>query len=504
MSFLAVAPDWLSAATADLQGIGSALNSASVAAAAPTTGLAAAAADEVSTAIATLFGEFGDEFQLVNAQVSAFHQQFVTALNAATNSYAIAEAASTGTLLDPAIDQFWGVINAPTQFLLGRPLVGNGTPGTAANPNGGAGGILWGNGGDGFSPLTGPGGNGGPAGLIGNGGQGGTGGTAANVFGRDVGGRGGTGGLLWGNPGFSGAGWDGKTVPMPTVAVTEPTVNLSLNGHQTGPILVDTGSRGLVVQMQDVGGPLGLLRMGLPTGLNISGYSGGLTYLYATFPATVDFGNGLVTSPTGVNVVLFSLPTSPFAINAYFTEFLKNPFTTPFDAYFATAGVDGVLGVGPNAVGPGPSIPNAALPGNLNHGVLINMPAQQMQFGPNTLPNPINNVPIAGAPISTLYVTVNGGTPIAVPSIIDSGGVYGTIPSSVIGSGTLPPNTEIYVYDSPAKTNLLYHFNTDDYQPTVISSGLMNTGYLPFSQQQIYLDYTTPGGTTIFDHPATP
>ncbi|OBI98903.1 PecA family PE domain-processing aspartic protease [Mycobacterium asiaticum] len=492
MSFLAVAPDWLSAATADLQGIGSALNSASVAAAAPTTGLAAAAADEVSTAIATLFGEFGDEFQLVNAQVSAFHQQFVTALNGASGSYASAEAAAA-SVLDPVL----GVINAPTQFLLGRPLIGDGAPGTAANPNGGAGGILWGNGGAGYSPsATGAaGGAGGAAGLIGNGGPGGTGGGPIGPT-RGLGGPGGAPGLLWGNPGFSGAGWDGKTVPMPTVAVTEPTVTLALNGHQTGPILVDTGSRGLVVQMQDVGGPLGLLRMGLPTGLNISGYSGGLTYLYATFPATVDFGNGLVTSPTGVNVVLFSLPTSPFAINAYFTEFLKNPFTTPFDAYFATAGVDGVLGVGPNAVGPGPSIPNAALPGNLNQGVLVDMPHERLQFGPNT-GNPIFTVP-GGHPITTLYVTVNGGTPIAVPSIIDSGGVTGTMPSFVIGgAGSLPPGANIVVRDAPSGGNTLYSYNTNDYQPTVISSGLMNTGFLPFALHPIYVDYTVPGGSTV-------
>ncbi|OBK16048.1 PecA family PE domain-processing aspartic protease [Mycobacterium asiaticum] len=498
MSFLAVAPDWLSAATTDLQGIGSALNSASAAAAAPTTGLAAAAADEVSTAIATLFGEFGDEFQLVNAQVSAFHQQFVTALNAASGSYASAEAAAA-SVLDPVL----GVINAPTQFLLGRPLIGNGTPGTAANPNGGAGGILWGNGGAGYSPSVAgaAGGAGGAAGLIGNGGPGGTGGGQIGPN-RGLGGPGGAPGLLWGNPGFSGAGLDGRTVPMPTVAVTEPTVNLSLNGHQTGPILVDTGSRGLVVQMQDVGGPLGLLRMGLPTGLNISGYSGGLTYLYATFPATVDFGNGLVTAPTGVNVVLLSVPTSPFAINAYFTEFLKNPFTTPFDAYFATAGVDGVLGVGPNAVGPGPSIPNAALPGNLNQGVLVNMPAQQLQFGPNSMVGPNNIVVPGGSPITTLYMsTDNGATRIPVPSIIDSGGVFGTMPSAAINGASSLPAGNYEFYTAATGGDKLYEFNTPGYDPTVISSGLMNTGFLPFALQPVYIDYTVPGGSTVFIRP---
>ncbi|MHA7651688.1 PecA family PE domain-processing aspartic protease [Mycobacterium sp. ML4] len=493
MSFLAVAPDWVASAAADLEHIGSSLSAANAAAALPTTGVAAAAADEVSAAIAALFAGFGQEYQSINTQLSAFQQQFVSLLGTSAGSYASAEA-TAASVLDPVLS----VINAPTQLLLGRPLIGDGAPGTAASPNGGAGGLLYGSGGNGYSSPTG-GGAGGPAGLIGNGGTGGAGAPFAN------GGPGGTGGLLWGVAGHSGAGLDGRTIPMPTVAGTEPVVNISVNGGGNAPILVDTGSKGLVVQMADVGGPLGMLRMGLPTGFNISAYSGGLTYLYATYPTTIDFGNGIVTAPTSVNVVLLSIPTSPFAINAYFTEFLKNPFTTPFDAYFASAGVDGVLGLGPNAVGPGPSIPTQALPGDLNQGVLINMPAQQLQFGPSSLlPTPNDNIPITGAPISNLYVRVDNGPVQTVPSIIDSGGVNGTIPSWVIGgAGSLPPNTTIRVYDSP-NGNLLYSFNTASYQPTVISSGLMNTGYRPFSQQPIYISYSPAGvGTTIFDHTGT-
>jgi hypothetical protein len=483
----------LTSAAADLENIGSTLGAANAAAAAPTTGLAAAAADEVSAAIATLFGGFGSEYQAVNAQVSAFNQQFVQSLGSASGSYATAEAAAA-SVLDPVL----GVINAPTQLLLGRPLIGDGAPGTAANPNGGGGGLLYGNGGPGYSSATG-GGAGGPAGLIGNGGPGGAGGPTTN------GGAGGTAGLLLGSPGFSGPGLDGRTIPMPTVAGTEPVVNISVNGAASAPVVVDTGSQGLIVQMNQVGGPLGLLKMGLPSGINISGFSGGLSYLYATYPTTIDFGNGIVTAPTAVDVVLFSVPTSPFAINAYFTEFLKNPFTTPFDAYFASAGVDGVLGLGPNAVGPGPSIPTQALPGNLSQGVLINMPAQQLQFGPSSLlPTPANNISLNGSPITNLYVSIDNGSTVAVPSIVDSGGVFGTMPSSVIGSGSLPANTLISVYDDAAKTHLLYSYNTDNYQPTVISSGLMNTGFLPFSEQPIYISYAPGGvGTTIFDHPGT-
>lgn len=550
MSFLAVAPDWVTSAAADLENIGSALAAANAAAALPTTGVAAAAADEVSTAIASLFTGFGQEYQAINTQLSAFQQQFVLLLGGSAGSYATAEA-TAASVLDPV----FGIINTPTQLLLGRPLIGDGAAGTAASPNGGAGGLLWGNGGAGYSPATGPGGAGGSAGFVGNGGAGGTGGTGAvggaggnggwlygnggyggwgganaggvggnggaggiayllgnggyggaGGLGNDpllplgYGGTGGHGGMIWGNQGFSGAGWDGKTISMPTIQTTEPVVNLSVNGQTSGPILVDTGSAGLVMQIKDIGGLPGLLKLGIPHGLNISAYSGGLTYLYASYPTSVDFGNGIVSSPTAVNVVLFSLPTSPFAINAYFTEFLKNPFTTPFDAYFATAGVDGVLGVGPNAVGPGPNIPTQALPGGLAQGLQIDMMKERLTFGPN--PGSQHFTLSPGSPITTLYVSINGGPLQAVPSIVDSGGVFGTMPSSVIGgAGSLPANTTVQVFANSNGTNELYSYNTNAYQPTVISSGLMNTGFLPFALQPIYISNSPGGvGTTIVNN----
>lgn len=548
MSFLAVAPDWVTSAAADLENLGSALAAANAAAALPTTGVAAAAADEVSTAIATLFAGFGQEYQALNTQLSAFQQQFVMLLGNSAGSYATAEA-SAASVLDPVL----GVINTPTQLLLGRPLIGDGSAGTAASPNGGAGGLLWGNGGNGYSQTVAglAGGSGGSAGFVGNGGAGGTGGAGAaggaggnggwlygnggwggwggasattggnggaggvayllgtggtggggglgNVW-RGYGGTGGHGGIIWGGQGFSGPGWDGKTIYMPTIEGTEPVVNLSVNGATSGPILVDTGSRGLVMQIKDIGGLPGLLKLGIPSGFNISAYSGGLTYLYASYPTSVDFGNGIISTPSAVNVVLFSLPTSPFAINAYFTEFLKNPLTTPFDAYFASAGVDGVLGVGPNAVGPGPSIPTQYLQGGLGQGLQIDMKNHELTFGPNPGTPKFS---LNGAPITTLYVQVGANAPIAVPSIVDSGGVLGTMPSSVIGgAGSLPANTVIKVWADPGQTQLLYQYNTNTYTPTVISSGLMNTGFKPFYDNPIYVSNSPGGvGTTVVNTP---
>ncbi|MGV7677120.1 PecA family PE domain-processing aspartic protease, partial [Mycobacterium kansasii] len=89
----------------------------------------------------------------------------------------------------------------------------------------------------------------------------------------------------------------------------------------------------------------------------------------------------------------------------------------------------------------------------------------------------------------------NGGvTRIPVPSIIDSGGVFGTMPSAVIGGASSLPAGTYEFYTAESGGQKLYQFDSTDYHPTVISSGLMNTGYLPFSQRPIYIDYTVPGG----------
>ncbi|WP_078730388.1 PE family protein, partial [Mycobacterium tuberculosis] len=169
MSFLVVVPEFLTSAAADVENIGSTLRAANAAAAASTTALAAAGADEVSAAVAALFARFGQEYQAVSAQASAFHQQFVQTLNSASGSYAAAEA-TIASQLQTAQHDLLGAVNAPTETLLGRPLIGDGAPGTATSPNGGAGGLLYGNGGNGYSATASGvgGGAGGSAGLIGN------------------------------------------------------------------------------------------------------------------------------------------------------------------------------------------------------------------------------------------------------------------------------------------------------------------------------------------------
>ena len=140
MSHMAVAPEFLGSAATDLSNIGSALSAAKAAAAAPTTGVLAAAEDEVSAAIAALFSAHGQGFQALGAQAAAFHDQFVQTLTAGAGSYASAEAANVAAFTaNPAqtVQQdLLGAINAPSLALTGRALIGNGVngaPGTGQN-----------------------------------------------------------------------------------------------------------------------------------------------------------------------------------------------------------------------------------------------------------------------------------------------------------------------------------------------------------------------------------
>ncbi len=232
MSFVVVSPDVVAAAARDAARIRSAVEAANAAAVSQTTSVVVAARDEVSAAIAALFGTHGLQYQAAAAAAASYYEQFLQHLSVAAASYTGAEAAAAQTLggLDSVVAQSFQsfvygpihtagdawiaspvgqtldpIINAPTTLLLGRGLIGHGAAGTAARPTGGAGGILFGDGGTGYSPTAGvtPGGAGGNAGLIGNGGAGGAG------FGGAIGGTGGVGGWLMGNGGLGGVGGTG-------------------------------------------------------------------------------------------------------------------------------------------------------------------------------------------------------------------------------------------------------------------------------------------------------
>ncbi len=127
MSFVVTAPPVLASAASDLGGIASMISEANAMAAVRTTALAPAAADEVSAAIAALFSSYARDYQTLSVQVTAFHVQFAQTLTNAGQLYAVVDVGN-GVLLKTE-QQVLGVINAPTQTLVGRPLIGDGTHG---------------------------------------------------------------------------------------------------------------------------------------------------------------------------------------------------------------------------------------------------------------------------------------------------------------------------------------------------------------------------------------
>ncbi len=94
MSFVTTQPEALVAAAGTLQGIGSAMSAQNAAAAAPTTGVIPAAADEVSALTAAQFAAHAQMYQAVSAEAAAIHEMFVNTLGTSAGSYAVTEAAN--------------------------------------------------------------------------------------------------------------------------------------------------------------------------------------------------------------------------------------------------------------------------------------------------------------------------------------------------------------------------------------------------------------------------
>ncbi len=112
MTNLLTQPQSIAAAAADVAEIRSAIGAVNAAAAGQTTGLVAAAQDEVSAATARLFSSYAQEYQAVIKQAAAFHEQFTQALAAGGLAYAeteIANAAATSK----------GALGSITQSLMG-------------------------------------------------------------------------------------------------------------------------------------------------------------------------------------------------------------------------------------------------------------------------------------------------------------------------------------------------------------------------------------------------
>jgi hypothetical protein len=292
------------------------------------------------------------------------------------------------------------------------------------------------------------------------------------------------------------------TIPLTVLEGTEPAVNASVDGGSSVPLLVDTGSSGLVIPYTDLGSTTtqqltNLFDLGFPTGFSESGYSGGVDYLYLTYNnVPVDYLNGStdVLSTNGpVDVEVYSW--DPSNLGSLFTNDAFQNFLTGND-------VSGILGVGENTSGPTTS-PFESF-GNVT--VDISNPGA----GTGDLivgGDPVTGTSLVGAPISTDYISIDGGALQAVSNDVDSGGVTGTIPASLLTSSEynsttdlVNPGTTIAVYADKAGTEELYHYTvTAANAPIVVSGSTMDSGVEPFLLGPISMEYTPAGtGTTIF------
>jgi hypothetical protein len=286
-------------------------------------------------------------------------------------------------------------------------------------------------------------------------------------------------------------------IPITIQENTEPTVQATIDGTSNN-LLVDTGSSGLVIPWESLGSNdftalENLFALGSPASYGESGYSGGVEYFYLTYnDVPVDYGGVLNTGDTPVDVEIFSYPTS-----------FSSPWS--FEQFDAENDSTGVLGIGDSSSDGGPTV--SPLQADGYDGVTVDIPNSELIVDPN---NPFSTIDtLNGAPITNLTESVNGGTPVAVSDDIDSGGVYGTIPSSLLTSSeidnstdpvSVAPGNTITVYDG-SKELYSYVTGTDSggtaTGPTPVSGTDIDSGVIPFEQEPIYIDYAND--TLSFD-----
>ena len=288
-------------------------------------------------------------------------------------------------------------------------------------------------------------------------------------------------------------------IPLSVQEGTEPTVNVSVDGSTPLATLVDTGSSGLLVPLNDLS-LTQLFDLGFPTGINAVSFSGGIEAFYLEYnDATVGFGDGAVTTTnTPVDVAFFSFPTSFSAGSPLdFQQFLAD-----------NASPGGILGIGASGE-TGPGIGPFEAAGVT--GVTVDAPQHELVLGPNA-GTPIETLTGAATPTSNLIETVTNssnqviGTG-SVSDDVDSGGVFGTIPSSLVGNaGSVPVGDTITVSDG---NTVLYSYTVANDgvfdSPTVVSGTSIDSGFAPFFQEPIFISYggTPADGAITFDKPLT-
>jgi hypothetical protein len=277
-------------------------------------------------------------------------------------------------------------------------------------------------------------------------------------------------------------------LPITVFEGTEPSVNAAVDGGSSLPVLVDSGSSGLVIPWQDLGSGSEwqeLLSLGLPSSFGESGYSGGVDYVYLTYDnVPVSYADGLTTDGP-VEVEVYSWNPSDFS--SLFTNDAFQDFLGDNDS------AGGILGIGDNVSGGAGTSPFD------NYGsVLVDLTNDELVVGGTNPYEALGTFSDSGSTGTGLTETVtSGGTQIGTGTVsvdLDTGGVYGTIPSS-ISSSELAQGDVVTVSDN-GKELYSYVVGADE-SPSVTSGTSIDSGFEPFLTHPLYIDYASD--TTSID-----
>ena len=254
---------------------------------------------------------------------------------------------------------------------------------------------------------------------------------------------------------------------------TEPVIYLSINGGKPAPVLVDTGSLGLIVDPRDVG----VDNVGEPTGFGWAAYGDGSSeFLWHSYDLPIAL-DGVESSASEVLVVALQ------SVQGF----------TDYNGDYV-----GVFGIGANAGGPGSTNPFLAMPGLLSQGVLFDERRRRLILGPNPY---AARVTVPGAPSSQLQVQIGDYEKQVVETIVDSGGILGDVPDFLVdGVSEVPPGTLVSVYTEDGEM-LLYSYTTTRNNTLGVKDGdddpRFNTGFTPFSLGTLYFSFAGSGSTSF-------
>lgn len=267
---------------------------------------------------------------------------------------------------------------------------------------------------------------------------------------------------------------------------TEPAVYATVDGGSNVPVLVDTGSSGLVVDWQDLGSGSefqDLLNLGFPVSFGESGYSGGVDYIYLTYDLPVTYADGLTTDGP-VEVEVYSWDPSDFS--SLFTN-------DAFQSFLSDNGVKGILGIGNDVSGGA-----GASPFEGDGSAFVNLADRELVIGGTNPYTALDTTSGSGSTFSGLTETVtSGGTLVGTSPVsddLDTGGVFGTVPSAITTTG-LAQGDLVTVSDG-TKELYSYYVGAGE-SPTVTSGTSIDSGYEALVDHPLYIDYAND--TTSID-----